>query len=297
MKLFLNRLQALAVTLAYGLAVIVLMLPAVQAQAAQAVAMGTDLTGEGHITRQGQPVVAEILSYLEAGDTIQTGNDSGLTLVYFAASKEYIFSGKAQLRIDDNQPVIIKGGKAKHRSLKLAGDSGLGQAVSQNYDQAAIIMRSARVKRKLILSSPKNTNVLSVRPEFRWHGLRQRASYHFTLTDDTGKIIVEDITQLNHYALDGDIRLRRDAHYTWRIDANQTSGKTYSRSAHSFTLPTVDYERVEAMRPKHGATLGERVLFAALLERLALKEEAKHLWRTLAVERPGAKVLMRKAGY
>jgi hypothetical protein len=44
--------------------------------------------------------------------------------------------------------------------------------------------------------------------------------------------------------------------------------------------------RIEAARPKPGAPVSERVAFAAWLEQLELKDEAKAYWKALAAERP-----------
>lgn len=44
--------------------------------------------------------------------------------------------------------------------------------------------------------------------------------------------------------------------------------------------------RIEAARPKPGAPVSERVAFAAWLEQLELRDEAKAYWKALASERP-----------
>ena len=44
--------------------------------------------------------------------------------------------------------------------------------------------------------------------------------------------------------------------------------------------------RIEAARPKSGASVSERVAFAAWLEQLELRDEAKAYWKALAAERP-----------
>ena len=44
--------------------------------------------------------------------------------------------------------------------------------------------------------------------------------------------------------------------------------------------------RIEAARPKPGASVSERVAFAAWLEQLELRDEAKAYWKALAAERP-----------
>lgn len=43
---------------------------------------------------------------------------------------------------------------------------------------------------------------------------------------------------------------------------------------------------IEALRPAAGAPVSERVAFAAWLEQMQLKDEARDYWRALAAERP-----------
>lgn len=44
--------------------------------------------------------------------------------------------------------------------------------------------------------------------------------------------------------------------------------------------------RMEALRPAAGAPVSERVAFAAWLEQMQLKDEARRYWKALAAERP-----------
>lgn len=44
--------------------------------------------------------------------------------------------------------------------------------------------------------------------------------------------------------------------------------------------------KIEAARPKAGASVSERVAFATWLEQLELRDEAKTYWKALAAERP-----------
>jgi hypothetical protein len=49
--------------------------------------------------------------------------------------------------------------------------------------------------------------------------------------------------------------------------------------------------KIEAARPKPGAPVSERVAFAAWLEQLELRDEAKAYWKALAAERPDSSKL------
>jgi hypothetical protein len=44
--------------------------------------------------------------------------------------------------------------------------------------------------------------------------------------------------------------------------------------------------KIEAARPKPGASVAERVAFATWLEQLELRDEARQYWKALAAERP-----------
>lgn len=49
--------------------------------------------------------------------------------------------------------------------------------------------------------------------------------------------------------------------------------------------------QIEAARPKPGASVAERVRFAAWLEQLQLKDEARVYWKALSAERPDSQQL------
>lgn len=49
--------------------------------------------------------------------------------------------------------------------------------------------------------------------------------------------------------------------------------------------------RMEALRPANNAPFSERVAFAAWLEQMQLKDEAKPYWKALAAERPDSAAL------
>jgi len=288
-----QRFNMVPRTLLYFVLSLMTLLPMAQANGDEGVAMITDLSGKGSIERQGKSLSGEILAYLMPGDTVESKAGSKLTLVYFASSAEYSFSGPVRVRIDSDKPSVIKGSGAQPRQLALAGDSSLGQVVSQNYSQAAIVMRSAAKKPRLNLTAPKNSNVLSTRPTFSWKPFGKGSEYRFSLSDELGKVVVQTTTDKTSYRPDN--ALQRDLYYSWRVEARQPSGETHSSSADFVVLSQEESARVEAVRPGSSATFGERVLFAALLEQMGAAGEAQQLWRELAKERPGNAVLQRKA--
>ena len=74
--------------------------------------------------------------------------------------------------------------------------------------------------------------------------------------------------------------------YTWEVSTHAADGRRYI-SAGDFSIATQAVRvQAQSLRPAAGAPVSERVAYAAWLEQMELKDEARKYWRALATERP-----------
>jgi len=265
------------------------------ASADEAVAMVTDIAGICTVNSNNTENKCEILTYLYQGDELQFKKGSKLTLAFFADSAEYNFSGKGTIKIGEKSPIVTTGKNPNPRTLLLAKETGLGPAVSADYAQAAIVLRGSGMQKKLALVRPNNTNVLSHQPEFAWKPVDSNVQYRFILTDESGKILVDEKTREVNHSLPRGIKLAEDAYYTWQVEAKTSSGEKYSNTADFLVVDRAERNRIEKLRPGNKAPISEKVLFAAVLEQSGFQDAAYDEWKKLAAQKPGDPILSSKA--
>jgi hypothetical protein len=262
----------------------------IAAQAEENVAMIADIEGLGAISIAGESDPVDILVELASGAELSLGDDSKLTLFFFASSEEYTYDGPAKILIEQQQPKLLSGTEANTRNLnmvKLAdiaaedeGGIGLGVLKLRNFE-----------KPKLQLLSPVDTKVLAMQPEFNWLPVEGATSYKFVLSNDLGKKITDISLNENSIVLPEDTQLDFGEEYTWEIIA-QTSEQTEYR-AHAYFSVAEEHisEQVESSRPDKSASFSEKVVYARLLEKLGLKQSAKTLWQELVALKPDSALL------
>jgi hypothetical protein len=244
--------------------------------------MVTDVAGR--VVGQG-PVA--ILSEIPADARVQIDAGASLVVIYLRSGDEYSFSGPAQVQFRPAEPLVLSGAPARKKASALA-QTGKIAVPTANVAQAAYVLRGNKPTARIQLLSLSGTRTLETRPEFRWQEIAPGMRYHFELTDDAGKSVYQAEVSGGAYRLPASIRLQEGVSYTWQISTRAGNTASYS-SAGDFSLASVDL-RTEAakLRPRDGASVSERVAFAAWLEQVELKDEAHKYWKTLAAERPDA---------
>jgi len=249
--------------------------------AAQSVALVTDVSGR--VTGDG-PVT--ILSEIRADARMQLEGGARLVAMYLKTGDEYTFTGPAQIQFNAAEPQVVHGNKAQKRANPL----GRGSNVSirpVNVAQAAFVMRSSRTTARIKLLSLSGTRTLDTPPEFRWQAIEPGVKYRVELTDDTGRSLYEAEVEATSLRLPASVKLREGASYTWEVSARMPDNRRYVSSG-DFSIASADV-RAQAgkLRPAAGAPVSERVTYAAWLEQMELRDEARKFWQALSAERPG----------
>jgi len=253
---------------------------------AQSVAMVTDLSGNAALQGVAGKGNITILSEIAAETRIQLDGGARLTVVYLASGDEYAFAGPAQIRFRVAEPQIVSGAQPQKRASPL-GKGGKGVIIKPvGVTQSTYVMRSSRPTARIKLLTLSGTKTLDVSPEFRWQEIEPGVRYRFELTDDTGGSLHEAEVQRLSFKLPDSVQLREGIGYTWGVSARTPDGRRYV-SAGDFTIATPQLRaEANALRPGAGTPVSQRVAFAAWLEQMELKDEARKYWRMLAAERP-----------
>ncbi|BCB26526.1 hypothetical protein SKTS_14120 [Sulfurimicrobium lacus] len=266
---------------------------AVAAIAADRPAMVIDLQGKVTLESGGGAGGIGILSTLSAGATLTLGPQARVVMVYLKSGDEYELAGPGRYQVGVVEPEAISGAKPIKHKTALAS-YGAGRINPMGKVQAGLVMRGGTIK-SLRLLEPSGSLVSSERPTFRWEAVPGAKSYHFELDNDTGATMAEGTVNEPVFSLPAGVVLAEKMPYSWGVETS-VDGRQYAKWHQFSVLDKGERERLEKLKPGDNATFGERVLYAAMLEEMGLREDARPLWKTLAMERPDDTRLQALAG-
>jgi len=259
--------------------------PVAAAAAGPGVAIVTDVVGK--VTGQG-PVA--ILTEIAADTRLEIEPGARLVALYLKSGDEYIFSGPSKIQFQVGGPNVLSGAKPQKR----ASPVGKGSNVTikpVNVTQAAYVMRSGRTTARIKLLSLSGTRTLESSPEFRWQAIEPGMKYRIELTDDTGHSLYDSELESTSLKLPETIVLKEGASYTWEV-STRTPGNRRFVSAGDFSIADEALRaQAQSLRPAPGAAVSDRVAYAAWLEQMELRDEARRYWQILVRERPDDKKL------
>ena len=250
------------------------------------IAMVTDLQGKATMAADGRTRDVTILAELEAGVQVQLAAGATLVALYLDAGDEYVFKGPASIVFKSAQPDVTSGAKPEKRSPSL-GKGGKDIRIKPvGMAQGAMVMRGFRAGARIQLLNLHKTRTLETQPEFRWKELQPGVKYQIEITDDTGRAVHEAQVDTTAFKLPASIRLKEGVPYTWEVSARLPDGRKYTSSA-DFAVAAADLRtQAESLRPAAAAPLSTRVAYAAWLDQMELKDEARKYWKAAATERP-----------
>ncbi|MDB5905682.1 MAG: hypothetical protein JWM26_4560 [Betaproteobacteria bacterium] len=250
------------------------------------VAMVSDLQGKATLIAGTARTRLSMLAELEPDAQVELDAGARMVALYLDGSGEYLVTGPALVAIRAQQPQSIKGAAAQKRPV-LGGKAGEVRLKSAGAAQGALVMRSAGPKGRIRLLNPGGTRTVETPPEFRWQFEAAGVAYRFELLDETGKLLYETEVKGTAATLPETVALAENAAYTWTVSTRLADGRKYSSTSDFSIAPANVRQQVAALRPAGTAPVSDKVAYAAWLEQLELKDEARKVWRALAAERPG----------
>lgn len=250
---------------------------------AAAAAMVIDLQGKATVTDAGRTRDATILAELEAGAQVQLQAGATLVVMYLDSGDEYVFKGPASIVFRPTEPELRTGSKPDKRSPSV----GKGIRIKPvGMAQGAIVLRSLLPGARIRLLSLSGTRVLENPPEFRWQELQAGLKYQFGISDDTGRSLHEATVEGSSFTLPPGVPLSDGASYQWEVSVRLPDGRKYSNVG-VFSVASAELRALAAgLRTEGSAPVSARVTYAAWLDQMELKDEARKVWRTLSTERP-----------
>lgn len=252
------------------------------AMAADAVAMVTDLAGKAQVVDEGRKRPLALLDYLRPGAEIKLGKDARVTLVYFQNSTQYMFVGEGTVRVAAAKPEALAGAKVTVNEMR---QGALVANARKETAQGALVMKTA--PQPIQPLSPVDTRVLDARPVFVWKSLKAKPPFQLTLTDANKQVVAQADVKAMRFELPAGVTLTEGARYVWRIEGKSAKGEALVGEASFDVATAVERDKVNQARPAAGAAFSERVTYAAILDGMGFRDDARQLWRALAAERPG----------
>jgi len=250
------------------------------------VAMVTDLEGKAVMLADIRKPAVTILSEIRQDTRVQIEAAARLVAVYLNSGQSWEMKGPAVVVFRPQQPESESGAKPQPLGNALSKGSKEIRIKPVAVAQAAIVMRSVKPSLKLKLINPLGNKTLEERPLFAWKGIVPDIPYRFALLDETGKALYETTVNDTSLQLPAQVHLKEAATYTWMVSTQHPDGSTFS-NASDFSLASADLRRqVESLRPAANSPFSERIAFAAWLEEMALRDEARKYWKAAAAERP-----------
>lgn len=265
------------------------------AQAAEPVAMVTDLSGDAWIQGQKQDRLS-ILSYIEQGGIVRLDAKSSITITTFSPAAEYSISGPAKLELAGGEVRVLNGGTLVKLTLdeqKASAGRQFSALQRERLAMAALRMRGAAVDGfGLDQISPVNVEILNVRPVFTWSAPREAERFIVELVDETeGKTVTEVMVNEPIWKMPSDLSLQYQHQYSWQVRAVLASGQEMTTMAEFSTVNEAQSRRIMQNKPPANAPFSDRVLYAVLLESEGLDLDAADEWRLLAAERPNERLI------
>jgi hypothetical protein len=253
---------------------------------AQPIAMVTDLVGRAEAINNAARVPLGILADLPDGARVELNPGARMVALYLATGDEHTLSGPVSVVFKSSGVQTLSGEAPIRRVSSMNRDGSKVRINPVGFAQGAMVLRSARPAGTIAPLNLYGTVTLEARPEFRWRGVSGAKRYHLQLQDDAGQTLFETEVDGESLRLPESIKLREGTGYIWEIATRLPDGRRYVSSG-DFRVATADLRAlVERVRPARDAEVAERIAFAAWLENVELRDEARAYWEALAVERP-----------
>lgn len=258
-----------------------LSLPAVAAP----VAMVTDLQGRASQVTGGTTRTLAMLATLEPGTVLRLEAGARLVLAWTDRPLEQSLAGPAEASVSADGLRPIRGARPESRALDAPSADSARRFAGSARDRVSVASVQMRATRPVLrIIGPPDGAVLNDRPALEWTAIAGVTSYRVQLSGADGTVVLDQM--VGAPPLLPPQPLARGAEYRWRVEAAPAGGATLTAAASFRVLDAARAEALASLRPPPGASVSQRVLYAARLEGEGLGDDARALWRELAAERP-----------
>lgn len=242
-----------------------------------------DVQGEATLVGKGR---VAILNGLAPGAELALAPGARVVVVDSASGRQFELAGPGAFRWAGGKVEVVRPGQLVVREAADGAFADLRLRTAR-IAQASITMRGLPAQSPVRLTSPVSTWLLERPKAFRWEPVAGVASYRFQLTDSDGRSLHEARTAAAFVDLPPGVPLEAGRTYGWQVQAVGVDARTLEGWSEFGVAAPELRARVDRARPGPGASFGDRVLYALLLDEFGVREEAGRLWSQLARERPG----------
>lgn len=224
----------------------------------------------------------KLLDEVLPGKALRLDKGARLVLLHMKTGEELRFEGPAQVRFDAQGNLK---GDAPRATRRLPSLQGSPKLKLQGLMPAATLMRGDSDTADLDVH-PLGPALLTSTPTFTWQAQGGTTQYVFRLYDHQGKLRFERTLDAPTLTLGTAEALAEGERYTWVVEARGAGVAPVVSSGRVRLLEPGLRDHLARVRPKEGAPFSERVAYAALLEELRVRDEAREYWKAMAAERP-----------
>ena len=263
-------------TLAFGL---------VAGAQANGIAFVTDVKGEAALDSGKATLMAEV----KKGARISCTKECAVGVMYLISGKEYVLKGPGDFLVGDSEVTAKIGPPPTMRDTNWKVSSKVVAQVAQT-SSASVRMRSLGGAQKSEpqplaerLIYPRDTNVATLQPAFRWASANPKGPFEFELKASAGaKSVYKAKANATSLVLPKNIKLSPDAEYNWMVKAggNEVGMTTFK------TLPAHSLDLAQKRKPDDKAVFSDWLLYALTLKDVGADQDAGEVWAKLAKDRP-----------
>lgn len=250
------------------------------------IAFVTDVRGDAALDAGKATLMAEV----KKGARISCTKECAVGVMYLVSGKEFVLRGPGDFLIGDVEVTAKIGPPPTMRDTNWKVSSKVVAQVAQT-SSASVRMRSLGSAQKTEpaplpaerLIYPRDTNVSTLQPAFRWASASAKGPFEFELKASAGaKSIYKTKSTVNAVALPKNMQLLPDAEYNWMVKAGASEvGMTTFK-----TLPTHALDLAQKRKPADKAPFSDWLLYALTLKDLGADQDAGDVWAKLAKDRP-----------
>ena len=267
-------------------ALVVSLLAATANAQSSGIAFLTDVKGEAALDAGKASLMAEV----KKGARISCTKECAVGVMYLISGKEYVLKGPGDFLVGDSEVTAKIGPPPTMRETNWKVSSKVVAQVAQT-SSASVRMRSLGNAQKTQpppplaerLIYPRDTNVATLQPAFRWASANPKGPFDFELKAGNGaKSVYKTRAGTTSLILPKNIKLQPDAEYHWMVKAgNNDVGMTTFK-----TLPTHSLDLTQKRKPDDKAPFSDWLLYALTLKDVGADQDAGEVWAKLAKDRP-----------
>ena len=250
------------------------------------IAFVTDVKGDAAMDAGKVTLMAEV----KKGARISCTKECAVGVMYLISGKEYVLKGPGDFLVGDTEVTAKIGPPPTMRETNWKVSSKVVTAVAQT-SSASIRMRSLGSPQKTDVAPllaerliyPRDTNVATLQPAFRWASANPKGPFEFELKASAGaKSVYKAKSNATSLALPKNIKLLPDSEYNWmvKVGGNDVGMTTFK------TLPAHSLDLTQKRKPDDKAPFSDWLLYALTLKEVGADQDAGEIWARLAKDRP-----------